>query len=298
MNAIAVHAACAALVAADLAARTLRLHALARGAGNRITARASLGINLLADAGATLTPMRLGGEPARIAGMRAAGMRFGAIGVAIAYELIVAWPTLAVVAVALAIGLAPRWLDSVGPNLARKAATMMPWLLLTLAAALLVVLVARRRRSGSPRRGWRRSIRIARRAWRRMPHGPVLLAVPCSLVNVLARTALLPTLAQVLPDPPSTAALWLGSFVLVYGQLVFPTPAGAGAVDLGLLAGAAGEFGGAETGMLLAWRWWSSGASAVGGLLVAAALLAGGRRFRFPAAAHSSRFPAASGPGP
>lgn len=292
------HVACAGLVALDLAARTVRLHALARGAGAPITTRAAVAINLLADGGATLTPMRLGGEPARIAGMRAAGMRFGAVGVAIAYELIVAWPTLAIVALGLAVDLAPEWLATVGPTVAHELVALMPWLLATLVAALAVVRAVRRRGPRASHRGWRTTVRTARRAWRRMPRGPVLLAVPCTVVNIATRTALLPVLALALPEPPAPAALWLGSFVLVYGQLVFPTPAGAGAVDLGFLAGAAGEFGGAETGMLLAWRWWSSGVTAVGGLGVAAVLLAGGRRFRFPAAAHSSRFPAASGPGP
>lgn len=292
------HLACAGLVALDLAARTVRLHALARGAGAPITTRAAVAINLLADGGATLTPMRLGGEPARIAGMRAAGMRFGAVGVAIAYELIVAWPTLAIVALGLAVGLAPEWLATVGPTVAHELVALMPWLVATLVAALAVVLAVRRRGPRASPRGWRTTVRTAQRAWRRMPRGPVLLAVPCTLVNIATRTALLPVLALALPEPPAPAALWLGSFVLVYGQLVFPTPAGAGAVDLGFLAGAAGEFGGAETGMLLAWRWWSSGVTAVGGLGVAAVLLAGRRRFRFPAAAHSSRFPAASGPGP
>jgi uncharacterized membrane protein YbhN (UPF0104 family) len=79
---------------------------------------------------------------------------------------------------------------------------------------------------------------------------------------------MLPILALSLPTPPDPAAVWLGSFLLTYGQLVLPTPAGVGLVELGFLGGAAGEFRG-ELGLLMAWRWWATVLPALLGLVVA-----------------------------
>jgi uncharacterized membrane protein YbhN (UPF0104 family) len=65
---------------------------------------------------------------------------------------------------------------------------------------------------------------------------------------------MLPVLAQTLPAPPPAGVLILGSFALVYGQLFFPTPGGAGAVELLASAGTAGELGGSAGTVFLAWR--------------------------------------------
>ena len=71
---------------------------------------------------------------------------------------------------------------------------------------------------------------------------------------------MLPVLALTLPEHPPFGVMLVGSFVLLYAQLVLPTPAGAGAVDLGFLGGMAGDLGADETGLLLAWRFWTVGA--------------------------------------
>jgi hypothetical protein len=78
------------------------------------------------------------------------------------------------------------------------------------------------------------------------------------------RVAILPVLAQTLPVPPPAGPLWVGSFALLYVQLLLPTPSGAGAVELGFLGGAAGELGGREGSLLLEWRFYTN---AVGLLL-------------------------------
>jgi hypothetical protein len=61
----------------------------------------------------------------------------------------------------------------------------------------------------------------------------------------------------------------LGSFALLYSQLVLPLPAGAGAVDLGFLGGVAGNLGDGAGGLLLAWRFYTVGAGAMLGLALA-----------------------------
>jgi uncharacterized membrane protein YbhN (UPF0104 family) len=65
-------------------------------------------------------------------------------------------------------------------------------------------------------------------------------------------------LALSLPDPPAMGPLFFASFTLLYSQLVLPTPSGVGAVDLGFLAGAAGDLGGHHTSILLIWRFYTT----------------------------------------
>lgn len=259
------HVACAALVAADLFARSLRLRWLTGGTGHSLSLWSALRTNLFADAGATLSPMRLAGEPARIAGMRLAGVPLPATVATIAWELIAAWPTVLLISAILFYAYAPTWWNESGPELLRHAGESFPIIGVIVAAMLASVVVARRLRPKLPARVIE-PLAMLRTSWRAMPLSRVLASVPLSAVNVLSRTALLPILAVTLPNPPQPASLWIGSFLLVYGQLIIPTPAGAGAVELGFMSGAAGDVGGSMS-VLIAWRWWTNGVPALLGVL-------------------------------
>jgi uncharacterized membrane protein YbhN (UPF0104 family) len=63
--------------------------------------------------------------------------------------------------------------------------------------------------------------------------------------------------------------VFVGSFALIYSQLLLPTPAGVGGVELGFVAGFAPMLSGAETASLLVtWRIYSLGIPAgLGGVL-------------------------------
>ena len=87
--------------------------------------------------------------------------------------------------------------------------------------------------------------------WRRMPRWPLVASLPLSFLNLATRVAILPVLAATLPQPPELGPMVLGSFALLYSQLILPTPSGAGAVELGFLGGAAGDLG-ARAGMAAA----------------------------------------------
>jgi uncharacterized membrane protein YbhN (UPF0104 family) len=63
--------------------------------------------------------------------------------------------------------------------------------------------------------------------------------------------------------------MMLGSFALLYSQLLLPMPAGIGAVDFGFLAGVAGDLGPERTGLLLAWRLYTVGLGALLGAALA-----------------------------
>lgn len=259
------HAACAALVACDLLARSWRLRLLTAGAGHELGLMDSLRTNLLADAGAALSPMRLAGEPARVAGMRLAGVPLPTTLAAITWEVTLAWPLLAVTTVIFTALAAPAWWATTAPLLLERIASGWP-----VVAGLVAVLIA----AAVWATRWRDQLGgghfVGRfgTSWRQMPPGPLLASVPLSLINMVTRTALLPALVLARPDAPEAAVVWYGSFLLIYGQLLLPTPAGAGAVELGFLGGAVGSLEG-DVGLLLAWRWWANGVPVLLGLLVA-----------------------------
>ena len=208
-----------------------------------MTLRDSFVLNAFGDAACALTPLRIGGEPARLAGMLRSRVPATAAFVAISLEVLAAWPVIIVAAGWLVWRYAPAWWAAAGPRLGAAAAN-------ALALGRVVVvgepgrLAGARRRVASPaartcggRSAGRWSTGGGCRAgrWSR--------AFRCRFVNLATRVAILPVLALTLPSPPALGPLTLGSFALLYSQLVLPTPSGAGAVELGFLGGAAGDLG-------------------------------------------------------
>jgi uncharacterized membrane protein YbhN (UPF0104 family) len=242
---------CAALVAVDLLARTVRLRVLFRGAGVRLRMRDLFVAITFGDAAAATTPMRLGGEPARWLGLRSAGVPATVAAAVLAVEMVSYLSVVALSGAAAAWLLAADWWASVGPRLAARAETGLPWALAVVAASVGVWAWVRRRRARRPRSA---APAPAATAVRGALGWPVVTSIPLTLVSIAARLGMLPVLAQTLPDPPSAGVLILGSFALVYGQLFFPTPGGAGAVELLASAGTAGELGGSAGAVFLAWR--------------------------------------------
>jgi uncharacterized membrane protein YbhN (UPF0104 family) len=105
--------------------------------------------------------------------------------------------------------------------------------------------------------------------WRRTPRWAVAASLPCTAINVVARVAILPVLVMTLPDHPPLGPVLLGSFALLYSQLILPTPSGVGAVELGFLAGAAGDLGDDAGRLLVAWRLYTSFAGVALGAVLA-----------------------------
>ena len=241
-----------------------------QGLGHRIGFWDSLVLNAYGDAACALTPLRIGGEPARLAGMLQSRVPATAAFVAISLEVLAAWPVILFAAGWMAWHYAPDWWATAGPRLASAA------------AGRLAVGAAgergERESCGGMRAGWRRprsatSRRPVRRAlvyWRRMPMWPLVASLPLSFLNLATRTAILPVLALTLPSPPELGPMLLGSFALLYSQLILPTPSGAGAVELGFLGGAAGDLGARSGWLLLAWRFYTNGVGVLLGVGLAA----------------------------
>ncbi|MFL5521381.1 MAG: YbhN family protein [Gemmatimonadales bacterium] len=259
------HLICLALVVVDMLGRTLRLQYLVHGCGHRLGFRDSLMSNLFAEAGATLTPLRVGGEPARLAGMLASGVPATASFVAIAFEVITAWPAMIVVAVWVFGRYAPEWWSNAGMHVGATLREQWPWAIAVVRLSAVAWWFGRRLARVAPHR-LQRPMRRIMVYWRRMPWWPLAASFAFSILNVLTRLALLPVLALSLPTAPSLPTLLVGSFVLIYGQMILPTPAGAGAVELGFFAGAAGDLGGGGSWLLLMWRVYSSGLGTAAGV--------------------------------
>ena len=269
MTPIQAHLICLALVAADLLARAWRIQWIVQGLGHRMTVKDAFVLNVFGDAACALTPLRIGGEPARLAGMLRSGVPPTAAFVGISLEVLAAWPVIILAAAWLVWEYAPAWWLSVGPRLEVAAEGAWPWIVLVVLLSVIAWGYARRVTSPVSRQ-LRRPVRRALVYWRRMPRWPLVASIPLSLVNLVARTAILPVLALTLPDPPALGPMLLGSFALLYSQLVLPTPSGAGAVELGFLGGAAGDLGESQGWLLLAWRFYTNGIGVLLGVWLAA----------------------------
>jgi uncharacterized membrane protein YbhN (UPF0104 family) len=258
LDPLVAHGICATLVALDQCARALRIKLLTNAIGHPYTLRQGVLTNTIGDAACAVTPMRIGGEPARLGAMLHFGVPATASFIAVAFEVITMWPVTLVAAAAVAILFAPGWLEHSAPVLFAGIGRLWGWLLLAAGVSVALWLVVRRSVHVAPRmtrRPWRR----ARVYWRRMPPGPLAASAILSFVNLATRTAILPVLMLALPEPPPLGPAILGSFALLYSQLVLPTPSGAGVVDLGLLAGAAGEVPAGEVELLVWWRFYTTG---------------------------------------
>src|SRR2546425_5257717 len=89
-------------LAFDVLVRAWRIQLAAWTAGGRLTFGDAVQLNLYGEAASTLTPNRLGGEPARFVGLTQAGLRPVTALVALGVEVAAEWPVFALMAVGVA----------------------------------------------------------------------------------------------------------------------------------------------------------------------------------------------------
>ena len=265
---LGVHAACAALVLADFVTRTWRTQLFLRGLGRPLPFRTVFVHSFMGEAAASLTPLRLGAEPTRVWAMRQEGISRAAAIVCVGVEFVAIMSLIALMALVLGLTLAPDWWATVGPQVARSAARSGPWLGVVVGLSVVAWLLMRRLAPDASS-ALSDELGAARGHAREIPASVYLLNVPLTILNTAARVAILPVLALTLQNPPPLAATVVGSFALLYSQAIIPTPAGAGAVELTFLGGAAGNLGGAEASLLLAWRCYTTLVGVVGGIALA-----------------------------
>lgn len=248
------------LLAIDCAARAWRIQLSTWAAGGELSFRDALRLNLYGEAAATLTPNRLGGEPARFLGMTWSKIRPVTALVALGVEVAAEWPVFGIVAVALIGYYVPDWSHAaqrwLGHNLARD--------LLTIELAALVVLVIiwalqRLVRPGAIRHRVRRQWRVALTHVRRAPWWVLLAGALLTVISLAARALILPALLFGDPNAPPFNVMFFGSLALLHATLVVPLPSGGGGIELAFLSGFAGDFGpGHQVAMLLLWRFYTA----------------------------------------
>ena len=147
-----------------------------------MTLRDSFVLNAFGDAACALTPLRIGGEPARLAGMLRSRVPATAAFVGISLEVLAAWPVIIVAAGWLAGGTRPPGGCVAGPRLARRRGRRPGPGSLAVALVERARLAVRRGRVASPAaRQLRRPVRRAMVYWRRMPRWPLVASIPHEL---------------------------------------------------------------------------------------------------------------------
>lgn len=271
---LVVHAACLGLVVVDQVARALRLLVVLKALGSPVSFKRAFIINALGEGASSVTPMRLGGEPMRLAEMIRSRIPAGVAVVSIGVEVMMAWPFIVLCGAFLVWMYAPRWWEAVSPTLPGVVEDAWPWVagVALLSGAAIVALRRLAPHSSGTLMG---SLRMALANARRMPPKLLLASIPCTLLNVASRTLILVVLASAAPAPVSHGAVALGSYTLLYSQLILPTPSGAGTVDIGFLGGAGGYVGQGATQVLLFWRFYTVALPISLGFLLAAHIYGG-----------------------
>jgi uncharacterized protein (TIRG00374 family) len=241
------------LAGMDVVVRALRLRmllgpAVPKGVG------AAVVVNALGDAASALTPARLGGEPARFLALRHRGTPTPVSAVVLATERVVDMGLAALMTVVGVVLLGARGFEDVSAIAGRFASPRVwPWMLAVTVLVIAFATAAIWFRTRFPRVGL--SLRDAVSHAKAMVGARLAAAIGLTIVSMAGRVAILPVLlwgSGALRDP---VAVVVGSFALIYAQLLLPTPAGVGGVELGFVLGVAPLLPPPDIARLLvAWR--------------------------------------------
>jgi uncharacterized membrane protein YbhN (UPF0104 family) len=253
----AAHALCLGLFAADHLARAWRVQVLARGLGNRTRFIKAFTLNAASDATASLTPLKVGGEPIRFGGLINAGLNVSDTIALISVEAIIEWAVVIAVGTSIGWRWGGEWWRTQQQVLLPHLGHAIPWVVLIVAVGIGIWLGFRKflpQISIHVGGTLRDSLRLARR----MPLWAVAVTIPITAFHVIARIAILPVVFATLSNPPAFGTVVVGSLALLYGQNFLPTPSGAGAIELGFLDGAAGYVGPDASALLVMWRFYTT----------------------------------------
>ncbi len=248
------------LLAVDCAARAGRIQLATWAAGGRLSFSDALRLNLYGEAASTLTPNRLGGEPARFLGLTWSGLRVVPSLVALGVEVAAEWPVFGIMAVALAGYYVPDWSQAADRFLSHSMARdLLGFELIALVVLIVIWTLQRMVRPGAIRHRVRRQWRVALAHVRRARWWVLFAGALLTAVSLAARALILPALAFGHPDAPPFNVMFFGSLALIHAPLVVPLPSGGGGIEVAFLSGFAGDFGpGHQITMLLLWRFYTT----------------------------------------
>lgn len=259
------HLLALAALGVDVLVRAWRIQLAVWCAGGRLGFGDSVRLNLYGEAASTLTPNRLGGEPARFVGLTQAGLRPVTALVGLGVEVAAEWPVFALMALGLAAYYVPGWESRAEVWLKRHIAADLVLIEAVVLAVLVgVYLIQRFLKAGTVRHRVRRQWRVAMAHVRRAPWWVMLANAGLTAVSLAARALVLPALVwgpgltgAGVPRPPF-AEMFLGSLALLAAPLAVPLPSGGGGLEVAFLSGFAGDFGARQVLLLLLWRFYTA----------------------------------------
>ena len=254
------HALALLLVVVDCLTRAWRIQLATWAAGGRLSFHDALRLNLYGEAASTLTPNRLGGEPARFLGMTWSGVRPVTALVALGVEVAAEWPVFGLIVLALGIHYLPDWGERasrwLGHSLARDLLTIE---VMALAVLLAIYGLQRLVRAGRIRHRVRRQWRVALAHVRRAPWWVLGVGAVLTFVSLVARALILPALVWGEPGAPEFSVMFFGALALLQAGLLVPLPSGGGGIEVAFLSGFAGDFPpGQQVILLLVWRFYTA----------------------------------------
>jgi uncharacterized membrane protein YbhN (UPF0104 family) len=253
------HLLALALLVIDTVVRAWRIQLAVWAAGGTLAFQDAVRLNLYGEAASTVTPNRLGGEPARFLGLNEAKVRPVRSIVAIGVEVATEWPVFALLAGALIAYYVPDWHVEARHWLRRhRAGELLVIELIVLLILAVIYLLQRLARSGRIRHRVRRQWRVALAHVQRAPIWALGVGALLTAVSVAARALILPALAWNMPDRPPFAQMFFGALILIHAPLVVPLPSGGGGIEVAFLSGFAGDFGDHPVTMLLLWRFYTT----------------------------------------
>ncbi|KPJ93642.1 MAG: hypothetical protein AMS18_05325, partial [Gemmatimonas sp. SG8_17] len=275
MNPWLSYALALALVLLELGLRAWKIRLLV-GSSTQLPLRRALAVNAYGDAAAAVTPGRLGGDPARFLGLGRCGIKPAASVVGLGAEKLIDAMVLVVAGGVLVAAFGERGIMGVIQTAARlgtaSAAMVLTVLCVLIAFGAWGIVWYRRRHPG----GVGRPLRSLWKHARALSVGTLLSAGLLAALGIAARVLVLPILCLPFGHQVDFGLVALGSFALLYSQLVLPTPAGVGGVELGFALGFASTLRTPEVAALLVtWRFYTLFIPAgLGGILLAGTVVA------------------------
>jgi uncharacterized membrane protein YbhN (UPF0104 family) len=255
------HLLAIALLVVDNIVRAWRIQLAVWTAGGTLGFRDAIRLNLYGEAASTLTPNRLGGEPARFLGLNEARVRPVLSLVAIGVEVAAEWPVFMLLGIALLAYYVPDWQTQARHWLHRhRAMELVAIEVIALLVLLTIYLLQQLVRSGKIRHRVRRQWRVALAHVRRAPWWVLGLGALLTAISLASRALILPALAwgQHYRPLPSFGEMFFGALTLLHAPLLVPLPSGGGGVEVAFLSGFGGDFGTHQVRMLLLFRFYSA----------------------------------------
>lgn len=240
------HLAALGGVTFELTLRSAKIAFSARACGIPLAlgtaARATLG----GDFASSITPSRLGAEPARFLVLSEAGVPAASALLVLFLELFIELVSLVVIAASLLL------IAQTSTALTAVVAMVGGYATVVLSVGAIAYALSRRRVIGPPPR-WLRAVGVKGGVWRRMRRAlrhlkdsvdavrhararMMLASLGCSIAHILGRLTILPIIVWAYGADVSLMALVLWPLVLLYGGALVPAPAGGGVMEFGFMA--------------------------------------------------------------